>query len=222
MAPPHPPPRALRWELPRLATGTVEVVIAHGETRPEHTIGRVHVSRRLGPDQVTTLDGVRLTTPARTVVDLAGRCSSVHLEDCLLHLRRRTPGRTCLLGVVADLLEREAGDSYLEDRFFAVLARAGVRLPLAQVTISVDGHDDRVDGFWEPERLIVELDGDEFHRTRVDRQEDAARAARLTGAGYGLIRFTYDDVKDRPAYVVKTVLHHLYVRRVDRQVLRAS
>lgn len=103
-------------------------------------IGRVHVSRRLGPDQVTTLDGVRLTTPARTVVDLAGRCSSVHLEDCLLHLRRRslidltafaaelsapdvrrTPGRTCLLGVVADLLEREAGDSYLEDRFFAAL-----------------------------------------------------------------------------------------------------
>lgn len=67
----------LRWELPRLATGTVEVVVAHGGVRPDRTIGRVHVSRRLGPGEVTMLDGVRLTTPGRTMVDLASRCSSI-------------------------------------------------------------------------------------------------------------------------------------------------
>jgi hypothetical protein len=45
---------------------------------------------------------------------------------------------------------------------------------------------------------VVELDGHEFHSSREHRRRDAERAARLTGAGWQLVVFTYDDVVRRP------------------------
>ena len=67
----------------------------------------------------------------------------------------------------------------------------------------------RVDRAWEGPRLVVELDGHATHATRRQRRADAERDARLALAGWRVLRFTYEDVTRRPAYVVTTVERHL-------------
>jgi very-short-patch-repair endonuclease len=51
-----------------------------------------------------------------------------------------------------------------------------------------------VDVYWPVERLAVQLDGFEFHRTRRDREKDAASDADLELAGERVMRLTWDDV----------------------------
>ena len=51
-----------------------------------------------------------------------------------------------------------------------------------------------MDAFWPNEKLAVQLDGFEFHRTRRDRERDAASDADLELAGQRVMRLTWDDV----------------------------
>lgn len=212
---------AVRWGFPQVTPGAVEVVVPHGTTVAQVTIGRVHSSRNLAIGDVVVHEGLATTSPRRTVLDLAYRLGPEHLTRILQDLRRRSlidlEALAAELGIVAHpgvagvvrleqlvdrLVARPMGDSWLEDEFIDVLVRGGRRLPETQVPLTVDGHQYRVDNLWVPERLVAELDGHEFHSSRADRRRDAERAARITGCGYGLVVFTYDDVVDRPDYVL--------------------
>jgi len=51
-----------------------------------------------------------------------------------------------------------------------------------------------VDAFWPAHLLAVQLDGFDFHRTRRDRERDAASDADLELAGHRVMRLTWDDV----------------------------
>lgn len=220
------------WALPKIGVAVPEVVIPHGRPRPRATIGRVHVSRRLDPGSVVELRGRRVTAPGRTLVDLAPRLTRAHLTECLQDLRRRglvdlsalheevigpghrrVAGAGTIAGLVAALACRPVGESWLEDEFVGLVAAAGISLPETQVVVVVDGCRYRVDTLWPHRRLIVELDGHEFHSSRADRSRDAERAARLTGAGFDVVVFTYDDVVSRPGYVLDTVAGRLGVAR---------
>jgi len=55
-----------------------------------------------------------------------------------------------------------------------------------------DTHE--VDAFWPEHRLVVQLDGFAYHRTRMDRERDSATNADLELAGYRVIRLTWNDV----------------------------
>ena len=63
----------------------------------------------------------------------------------------------------------------------------------------------RVDLFWDVAKLVAELAGHGTHATRRERQAGAERAARLGLAGWQVIEFTYEDVVERPRYVVDTI-----------------
>jgi very-short-patch-repair endonuclease len=69
----------------------------------------------------------------------------------------------------------------------------------------------RVDLFWDDARLAVELAGHRTHSTRRQRQSDPERAARLGLEGWTVVEFTYEDVVERPDYVVDIV--RAYLRR---------
>lgn len=219
---------AARWEFLQVQPGAVEVLIPHGSTVPCTTIGRVHVSRRLPPEDISIHRGLPTTSPRRTVLDLARRLGSGHLSGVLQDLRRRSlldlddlaaelglgahrgiDGVVRLEQLVDALVARPAGDSWLEDEFISLLHLAGRRLPETQAEITVDGHRYRVDNLWRQERLVVELDGHQFHSERADRNRDAERSARITSAGYRVVIFTYDQVVDRHDYVLETVDLHL-------------
>ena len=62
-----------------------------------------------------------------------------------------------------------------------------------------------VDFLWAENRLIVEADGDEYHRGRESFEADRARDAELTRKGYRVVRFTYRQVTQEPARVARAM-----------------
>jgi hypothetical protein len=159
---------------------------------------RVHRAR-LGPDDVTVLDGIPVTTPARTLVDLADVLSRRGLErafDEAEFLRldctglRAIRGRTGFGRLLAVLGEHDAGSTRtrndLEDLFLEVCAAHG--LPRPEVNTVLHGHE--VDFLWREAGLVVELDGRAAHLTRRAFEEDRLRDAKLTVAGQRVLRVT--------------------------------
>ena len=77
--------------------------------------------------------------------------------------------------------------SELERRFLELCRAAGLARPALNVTI--EGF--AVDAVWPQERVVVELDGYAFHRTRAAFERDRVRDATLQAAGCRVLRLTH-------------------------------
>src|SRR5205807_10000736 len=84
--------------------------------------------------------------------------------------------------------------SKAEQLFLSLIRQA--QLPTPQVNARLLGYE--VDFYWREQRLIVEIDGYEFHRDRRAFERDRARDAALTAAGYRVIRITWRALAERP------------------------
>ncbi len=198
---------------------TVDVTVAARRRVPGVTVHRVE---RLHPEDTTTVDGIPVTTVARTLVDLAAVVQTAALRKALEEAERshrldvraieaalqRTRGRNGRShGRIRRALHELASTgttitrSALEDRFLSLVAEHG--LPRPRVNAAIDGVE--VDACWPEERVVVELDGWEFHRTRQAFQRDRDRANDLAGAGWTVLRFTHDDVVRRPALTARRI-----------------
>jgi hypothetical protein len=154
-----------------------------------------------------------VTTPARTIVDLAGELSRDELARVcheagvrhrttpaqvqpVLRRRPRTAGaaslRTVLLGEVRVTL------SGLERRFLALLREAGLVLPQ---TNRVAG-ERRVDCRWPELKLTVELDSYTYHRSRYAWEQDRRREREARARGDEFRRCTYGDVFEAPTLMM--------------------
>lgn len=183
------------------AAGKVHVTAARQLTRPPSGI-IVHTSRLDRRDK-GPLRGIPVTSPARTVLDLAatrteeelfplveravldGLVTDEHLRDSVVRNRgRRGAG---VLGRVLDL--GSASTSALERRIAAILARSG--LPPHRREYPV-GHY-RLDFAWPEQRLAVEADGRRWHSSRDDFTRDRAKHNALLADGWRVLRVTWDD-----------------------------
>jgi hypothetical protein len=90
---------------------------------------------------------------------------------------------------------RATRKSRLEREFRALLDTAP-DIPHAAFNALVDGETrtHEVDAYWARERLVIQLDGFEFHRTRRDQERDAASNRDLELVGNRVMRLTRDDV----------------------------
>jgi very-short-patch-repair endonuclease len=88
--------------------------------------------------------------------------------------------------------------SEIEERFLALIRRAGLSLPQANADVGRF----TVDLLWEPIRLVVEVDGYQFHSTHRVFEADRARDLELGAAGYEVMRFTWHQVADQPEFVL--------------------
>jgi very-short-patch-repair endonuclease len=91
--------------------------------------------------------------------------------------------------------------SALERSFVEVCARENLPFPVLNRSVGAF----EVDALWPRERLIVELDGYAFHRTRGAFERDRLRDAELQLAGYRVLRITSRRLEREPALVAKTV-----------------
>jgi very-short-patch-repair endonuclease len=186
----------------------------------------VHRLPTLRPDEVATNDGIPVTSPARTLLDLATILPARQLERAVDEAERLRlcdegdlkavaaahvgrPGA----GALSRLLRKQAigmtaTRSNFEERFLALCRDC--RLPQPEVNVPL--LDYVVDFLWSDARLIVEVDGRATHGTRRAFQADRDRDGRLTVAGYRVVRFTWWDVTRRPAVVADRV----------RRLLRAA
>jgi very-short-patch-repair endonuclease len=209
---------AALWELWRRPPTLHSDVVAPRRRRAGHGL-RVHACRRLDPRDVTAFRGIPVTTVARTLVDLADVLDGPQLANVIHEaaFRKRfsvTATREAIarangrhsLGVLVAALAAHAGGSAgtrsrLEDVFLALVRAGGLSEPLVNVRVPAGDRRIEVDFLWPELRLCVEIDGDGHTRPRT-RREDDARDGALRAAGHEILRFTGDDVEQRPAWVL--------------------
>lgn len=186
--------------------------------------GNARIHRTLAFDLAdrTTFEGLAVTTPARTIIDLASVVSSARLAACIDsalrdglvsedHLHRRIValrsqgryGLPVLAEVVAGFEVTRGGHSWLEREYLRLIAAAGLPRPVTQQVLSRAGDRlVRVDCHFVGTAVVVELLGYRFHRTRSQMERDAKRANALLRDGYRPYQFTYGQVVSEPGYVV--------------------
>lgn len=219
---------AALWPFDGVERGSVEVSVPRGRSA-RGVEGVVHHSRDLVPADIDRRWRIPRTTAARTLLDVApvlrpheleraldgaerdGLVWRPHLRWRLEELRRQgRPGIARVEDLLARTDGRLLGDSWLETRALRLIAGAGLPTPRCQVKLRPRGGGiARVDLIWESERLVVELDGHGTHATRRQRQAGAERASRLALAGWRVVVFTYEDVVERPHYVIESIRCHL-------------
>ena len=80
----------------------------------------------------------------------------------------------------------------------------GLAQPLSNYTPDVPDHPQLEAGFYfAPHNLVVETDGWDTHRTRQAFEDDRAKDAALTAAGYTVVRFTWRQLRDDPDTVAE-------------------
>lgn len=202
--------------IPSADGGPVEITVPGRNPRSRPGI-RLHRVRALGPQDVGMRSGLPLTSPARTVLDLAVGEPIRVVEQALAEgLRRRMvhrsgleamlarcagrPGTRVLTALIADGDDPAFTRSEAEERLLGLLRAAG--LPTPRTNVRVDGHE--VDFLWPRERLIVEVDGFAFHSSRVAFERDRRRDAELQASGYLVVRVTWRQIVDEaPALLVR-------------------
>jgi very-short-patch-repair endonuclease len=197
---------AVLWRLPWRQGARIDVTVPGRGARSRRRLVVVHRAR-LDPSEATTIDGIPVTSPSRTLIDLADRGNRRPLERAIdeahylqLDLTGLAPrqGRRGS-GVLAAVLEaHEPGStltrSELEERFLALCHRN--ELPAPRVNRRVEGYE--VDFCWPQRRLIVETDGRAAHATARAFEGDRVKDAELTAAGWRVIRVTYRRLLSQP------------------------
>jgi very-short-patch-repair endonuclease len=188
------------WELP------FEVTVAR--TRMPRNV-RVHRAANLTRKDVRYHQALHVTSPARTILDITPRLTDKALTRVVNDARL---ARYLRLPELAELLERcprQTGAKRLrpfvtatggptrsefEDAFVAFTERFG--LPRPKLNAIVGGRE--VDAVFEAEKLIVELDGFDYHSDRAAFEEDRDRDADNLLGGFGTVRITWDRMTKRP------------------------
>ena len=190
--------------------------VKRGRPRKGTTVHRRALPRR----DITRERGIPVTTPIRTVIDLATSCDRRQAEALVNEADARGLVRADTLRAGIDRAAGQPGVSLLRDvldrdpfvlteseleRLFLPLAReAGLPKPLTQVV--VNGW--RVDFYWPDLNLVVEVDGLRYHRTAAQQARDVLRDQAHGAAETEYVRFTYHQVARERAYVVR----HLRLR----------
>jgi hypothetical protein len=202
---------AALWGIGGYEAGGVEVSVPPESLR-RHPGIRVR-RRRLAVDDVTERAGIPVTTPLRTVIDLATRLDSRRLEQAINEganrdlftpdeLREAVGARSGRPGIrrLRQVLDRRTfrlTRSDLERRFLPIADAAG--LPPPETRAFVSGYE--VDFYWPDLGLVVETDGLRYHRTPAQQARDRLRDQAHTVAGLTPLRFTHEQVRHQPAYV---------------------
>jgi hypothetical protein len=193
-----------------------------GRRLPSGLEATVHTSVSRLTGDVRRVQGLPVTSPERTIVDLARNGVHANLLESAIDSAIRM--RLTTLDHVIDRLERckgssrwgvaqldslvvtSGGHSVLERRFLRLMRKAGMPMPLPQIVHRKDGqHVARVDFLFQEQGLVVEVSGGRGHSTASDRAKDARRRNQLQQIGRTVLEFTYEDVTQREAYVLDTL-----------------
>lgn len=216
---------AALWGFEGFGRGTPELTVPRG-ARFRRTGVRVHESTDLDRCGRRIRDGIPVTDPARTLLDLARRTPDPRLLEAIesarrtklttwpelvatlaTHARPGRPGIRRLRRVITAHMHRdEVTDSTLELLVLALLVEHG--LPEPVVHHRIIGRDGRflaeVDLAYPRLRIAIELDGG-VHRERKVFESDRPRQNGIVLDGWIVLRFTWDALAHDPASIVTAV-----------------
>ena len=202
---------ATLWQILPERGPRVDVTVRGTGGRHRHRLVVTHRSA-LAEGEVTRKQGIPVTQPSRTLIDLADVLPRRKLERALdeaAYLRldvtdlRPLPGRRGAGKLASVVSLHTAGATRtrfeLEERMLA-LCRS-FELPPPEVNVDVMGYE--VDFVWRAARVIVETDGWEAHGTRAAFERDRLRDAALVAAGWRVLRITWRRLEREPAQVAR-------------------
>ena len=209
------------WGLGEPQPDQVDVTLMGGQRRPKAGI-RIHRAR-LEPRDVRRRHSLPLTSPARTIIDIATTgAGDAELERCIAEARTQRllrdgelekavgqagprPGTARLRA----LLRAEGDPGITRSEGERILRRALRAAGLPQpVTNRRLGHWEP-DFLWPIERVIVELDSWQFHRHRRAFERDRRKDMALRDAGHIVIRITGRQLVDEPLMVIAHIARAL-------------
>jgi hypothetical protein len=202
----------LEWEKARLP----EVTVVRSRT-PFHPNLRAHRTGRLDALDVESWNGIPITSPARTLIDLAPWLTERRLRRIV---RRAQALRLVTVEQIVDALRRHRGRrgirrlarviatgsaptrSVLEDVVLDLILAAGIEHPDVNVPLMLGGRTIVPDFRWPGEQLVVEADGAAWHDHKLAREDDAERQAVLEAHGERVLRITWGQAVSKPVETI--------------------
>lgn len=209
-------------KLPSLPTLVPTVTVP---TRTTHRFPGVTVRRSddHDPSHVIRVDGLAVTSVARTLFDLAGvidfrafdliaeaaivdgRVSMRQFDRVVSSLARRGKrGSRSTRDFIALRRGTDPRATKLERRGRELLAAAGLPRPVPQLAIPWEPRH-RFDDAYPDAKLALEWDSRAWHQQRAAMRDDRARDRKAAVHGWQVVRFTWQDVTESPREVTGTV-----------------
>jgi very-short-patch-repair endonuclease len=196
---------AVLWELLWDRGWPVHVTAPRERRRPGI---RVHEGNLEG--ERVRRDGIIVTTPGRTLVDLADvaprrlleraidEADYLRLDTTALAPRRGRRGEGTLSSVLAVHTPGSTRTrSELEERFLALCEEHGIERP--EVNVIVEDYE--CDFVWRARALVVETDGGAAHGTVKARERDRIKDVKLLLKGWRVVRITWVRLLNEPDQV---------------------
>jgi very-short-patch-repair endonuclease len=212
---------AAGWGLLPTLPFQVEVSVV-GRYRASSEGIRVHRIRAIPCEESRHHKGLWMSSPARAVLEIAATASEKQLTraiDAGLAGRLFTPpelervlarhrpcrGSARLAAILGDPTATAISRSDREKALLKLIRDAG--LPVPETNVPFDRFE--LDFYWRREGLVVEVDGETYHRgpgaVRNDREKDLA----VKAANVEMRRFTGEHILKRPWMVVATIAGEL-------------
>lgn len=206
------------WDLRRSAATIIDVTVPGGGGRARRKGIRLHRARSLA-GQKTTRDGIPVTTPERTILDLAATLNRRPLErvldqaestcltdvPSLVAIARAHAGHRGASRLLKTLTDHDPGTtltkSQLEERFLPLCRDAG--LPKPTVNDYVEALE--ADFVFATQRVLVETDSWRHHKSRDSFEADRRRDAIHAAAGWRTLRFTHRQITHEPKAVTRAL-----------------
>ena len=216
---------AVIWQLDGFRPGRPEITVPRGHWyRPRGAV--VHESTDLGRTTHRTRDGLPITNPSRTLLDVALRTSDARLLVAVesarrrsltswtelvttlrAHARRGRPGVARLRRLIVANIDRdEVTDSAFESLVLSLLREHGLPEPvLHHRVLRTDGRlAAEVDLAYPWAMLAIELDG-KVHLELEVWERDRPRQNQLELLGWTVLRFSWRTLVDRPETIVSEI-----------------
>lgn len=221
---------------------TIDVISPRSAGRKIDGIRR-HDVKRPTRGETDSVAGIPCTSPARTLVDLAGvvsartlrsafeRAAAKRMLDLAAIEAASSPGRRggpALRALVeewsraAPTVRKQRLKSPLEAMVLPLLARQGVPMPRANALVQLTDGKIEVDFLWEVQRFVLEADSRDFHGTEVAFERDRRRDRELMRVGYSTLRVTRLQAESEAAAVAEAVATRLGWTRAGRTLRKSD
>lgn len=208
-------PAAVLWGLRPPPVHVMRVTVPGRDARSRDGV-RAHSVARLHPKDAARHHGIPVTSPARTLLDVATQVTQRDLNRAVEEARvhrlvtdssldeqfKRYPGHRGTAALRGAIQPEPALTRSEAERRLRELIRAA-RLPGPRINARVGRYE--VDFLWTEQRLVVEVDGYAFHSSRHAFERDRRRDAELGAQGFRVIRVTWRQIVDEPEAVIATL-----------------
>ncbi|NNF37693.1 MAG: DUF559 domain-containing protein [Gemmatimonadetes bacterium] len=207
---------------------SVDATLLRGNRRSRPGL-RVHCAGSLTSDEATTVAGIPVTTPIRTVLDAAAQLDAFTVERVVAAaLRTGAVDRAALsvacsryrgrrgIGRLRQVLDRPEMPRFTrseaERRVLKAIRDSGLPTPRANVTAGPY----EVDFLWDNLNVVLEVDGFEFHSSRRSFESDRERDGWLQAEGLLVVRLTWRQITREPMKTMVQLGRTLARRSAER------